>query len=417
MKIKLISLLLLSLFFYGCASLKETIGIVSFNDNKNSRLSLLEKYSFNTFSQKETLVFSGQLIDEQRQPITEKEISFTLFSDKRTRSEIESGYSRIDTISLLRTTKTDKNGFFSIEIQKDVVTSLSDKILVSFEEFTMNKESAKNIDNAFTEGNDIMLYTPIAVLCEIKWKGYMSQNRLNSVKINNVTQSFSKIRVVHKEPSKESAKDIDYVRELPYDELEIMFTNPVFIEDDTTSSNVIKLTKENFSAEYNRELKKLKENMEANYKAKIVAEEKTENEQRLKEKAKEATLREQYKDIRKNIAIKNFAPTEANEELIFKAFKYGGDGVQGLLRVEDGKTVYLPMTVYEVCSGNFILLRFDRNIIIMGLLKDTCVKRNFYDGQVVLVAGTIMGTKSYPTQNGTNKTVPAINIWAIKSLY
>ena len=102
--------------------------------------------------------------------------------------------------------------------------------------------------------------------------------------------------------------------------------------------------------------------------------------------------------------------------MIFKAFKYGGDGVQGLLRVEDGKTVYLPMTVYEVCSGNFILLRFDRNIIIMGLLKDTCVKRNFYDGQVVLVAGTIMGTKSYPTQNGTNKTVPAINIWAIKSL-
>ncbi|MFA5780519.1 MAG: hypothetical protein WC947_10335 [Elusimicrobiota bacterium] len=204
--------------------------------------------------------------------------------------------------------------------------------------------------------------------------------------------------------------------------------NPHIVEGDKNNRAVIEPKWENWVLSGNIDIIKLnKFTLFSEKNLKITKQEEAAEEKRRKqEEAAREKRRIQEKEAEKKIGrINNYSSYEvlnwkpSDEDDIFQSFRsnlHGFDSnfnLRSLIIGEQNELIYTPIPIYQVIDNRKLLFSLG-NMIVMGELASSCMKRDYYDGQTVEIVAITRGVYSYDTSIGTSKTVPKIVIYAIR---
>ncbi|MDR3244639.1 MAG: hypothetical protein LBT79_07825 [Elusimicrobiota bacterium] len=252
------------------------------------------------------------------------------------------------------TITTDKEGFFSAKTE-------TFKLLTNIK-LTFNT-IGESFFSAFKEGKRITFIQPIQV-------SYIIENGVFTTKATYI------------EVNKSASGSFDTIKEVerPF----------------RPNNNKITLTKQEFYSEKNKKLE-----------AERIAEEKKIEAKKLAEEKK----RDQFWT---NIQKGNFKPYSEKE--IFDML--GGqlnsnESILAILNQENGELVCVQLPILQVIQGGFLISSGD-NTMFYAKRMPNVVKRDYHDGQWVECIGILNGTYSYVTSAGSRKTVPKVDIYAIR---
>jgi len=131
----------------------------------------------------------------------------------------------------------------------------------------------------------------------------------------------------------------------------------------------------------------------------------------------EAKIEQRKNKIRYWIGDEDLMLTSSNEKEIFSVFSDYDmrSSILSIMNSEKNKTVYIKVTILQNVDNRNMLFSIG-NIVFYGTLADSCVKREYYDGQIVEMAGLTQGVYRYENGSGVWTTVPKVKLFAIRPI-
>ena len=379
-------LLIICLFLCSMSIEAKTINISGDGLLKQGKIKTSKGKSYNgskTWKHNVWLKIDGKLVDIDNKPVINQRIYIK------------------DDNTLIDTIYSDDNGLFEFDLNDNIKDSTSEKYFVNIL-LEFNTENQNELEKNLKIGKDISIINPYKISIQLDGeKEYflqLNENNLESTSRDNnediivlSTETFSAKYYRERNLAIQQATKM------------LQNVNPNF---DTSEIEMLILD----------EKKSLKNNWKEIVKQEIIKEKKKKIEQDRIEKRKRKIIETPdncnltYKDEQEIFDAIEFVEYDLSVN-IERAYK-------PLLYVKSGTWIAVPVQVFQILGNNQFLFKCgqDNNgpFLFCGKLKKCCRKENFYLWQWVDVVGVIDGTSSYITVFGEKKTIPKVNVYAIR---